>query len=226
MDKLSTGYKHRDAMAIEQAYRYNPAAFRQWLGIVIGQHPDDDLLTTWHARLFFNETEFQDKNPAPVKNLLRYTVFISTIVWAMAKIHAFLTVDEDWFYPRFIPFLVIGALITYFTINAPFNKGLAIKSCIGLSLLFLILLILPDRHNSDSLIMALIHMPLVLISMLGFVFGGGRWRDIGSRLRFIRYGGELVIFTALVLLGGGVLTALTFGLFSLIDLSIEEWYAN
>ena len=74
--------------------------------------------------------------------------------------------------------------------------------------------------------MALIHMPLVLVSLLGFVFGGGRWRDIGSRLKFIRYAGELIIFTALVLLGGAVLTALTFGLFSLIDMSIEEWYGN
>ena len=201
-------------------------AFRQWFGIAIAQHPDDALLKVWQARLSFSEKDFQDKNRKPVKNLLLYSVFISTIVWAIAKIPAFITVDESWFYPRFIPLLVLGALITYFTINTPFNKRLAMQSGIGLLLLFSILIILPNRNNSDSLIMALIHMPLVLVSLLGFVFGGGRWRDIGSRLKFIRYAGELIIFTALVLLGGAVLTALTFGLFSLIDMSIEEWYVN
>ena len=226
MDSLSTAYKNQDAIALEQGFHDNPEAFRQWFGIAIAQHPDDALLKVWQARLSFSEKDFQDKNRKPVKNLLLYTVFISTIVWAIAKIPAFITVAEDWFYPRFIPFLVLGALITYFTINMPFNKRLAMQSSIGLFLLFLILMILPNKNNSDSLIMALIHMPLVLVSFLGFVFGGGRWRDINSRLKFIRYGGELVIFTALVLLGGGVLTALAFGLFSLIDLSIEEWYVN
>ena len=226
MDSLSTAYKNQDAIALEQGFHDNPEAFRQWFGIAIAQHPDDALLKVWQARLSFSEKDFQDKNRKPVKNLLLYTVFISTIVWAIAKIPAFITVDEGWFYPRFIPLLVFGALITYFTINTPFNKRLAVQSGIGLLLLFSILIILPDKNNSDSLIMALIHMPLVLISLLGFVFGGGRWRDIGSRLKFIRYAGELVIFTALVLLGGAVLTALTFGLFSLIDLSIEEWYVN
>ena len=153
-------------MVLEQAFYDNPEAFRQWFGIAIAQHPDDALLKVWQARLSFSEKDFQDKNRKPVKNLLLYSVFISTIVWAIAKIPAFITVDESWFYPRFIPLLVLGALITYFTINTPFNKRLAMQSGIGLLLLFSILIILPNRNNSDSLIMALIHMPLVLVSLL------------------------------------------------------------
>jgi len=45
-----------------------------------------------------------------------------------------------------------------------------------------------------------------------------------NRLQFIRYGGELLIYTGLILLGGAVLTSLTLGLFQLIGIRLEEWY--
>lgn len=226
MEPLNTALEDQDTLALEKAFQEDPAAFRLWFEQARVQQPENVLLKAWHARLFFDEIEKQHEVHKPVKNLLLYTVLISTITWAVAKIPAFITVDEGWFYPRFIPFLVIGALIAYFSINGAFNKRLIIQSMGGLLLLFVILMILPDKNSADSLIMALIHMPLVLISFLGFVFAGGQWRDVQARLHFIRYGGELIIFTALVLLGGGVLTALTLGLFSLIDIPLEEWYMN
>jgi hypothetical protein len=43
-------------------------------------------------------------------------------------------------------------------------------------------------------------------------------------MSYIRYLGELLIFSSLVMLGGGVLTALTLGLFGLIGNRLEEWF--
>ena len=87
-----------EPLQLEEAYRDMPDVFRHWLLQSIEQHPDNVLLKAWHVRLFYDELEFRDKNRAPVKNLLLYTVLISTIAWAIAKIPAFITVDDSWFY--------------------------------------------------------------------------------------------------------------------------------
>ncbi len=51
---------------------------------------------------------------------------------------------------------------------------------------------------SDSVVMALIHLPVVFWAFLGIVFMGGSWREADSRIRFIRYNGELVVLGSLV----------------------------
>jgi hypothetical protein len=51
-----------------------------------------------------------------------------------------------------------------------------------------------------------------------------QWNNVESRINFVRYVGEMGIYSVLILLGGMILTALTLGLFSLIELRIEKWY--
>lgn len=74
--------------------------------------------------------------------------------------------------------------------------------------------------------MALIHLPLLLLSLLAVSFMSDKWDSVQSRLSFIQYIGEVSIYSVLILLGGMVLTGITLGLFSLINLSIEEWYVE
>ena len=81
-----------------------------------------------------------------------------------------------------------------------------------------------DWHYTDSVVMALIHLPIALWFYLGLAFLGDSWRDARARVRFLRYNGELVILTTVVGLSGMVLSGLTLALFQLIDLNIEEWY--
>ena len=46
----------------------------------------------------------------------------------------------------------------------------------------------------------------------------------GERLEFLKYSGDLVVITGLLAIAGGMLTAITIGLFSLLGLDIEEFY--
>ena len=52
----------------------------------------------------------------------------------------------------------------------------------GITLVLLVLLLLPDRPGSDSITMALIHGPFVMLSLLGMAFCGGHWRESSARL--------------------------------------------
>lgn len=84
--------------------------------------------------------------------------------------------------------------------------------------------LLPDNSKSDTLILSCIHLPLLLWSVLGFTFTGGRLSSSGERLGYLRYNGDLIVITAIILIAGGILTALTQGLFSLIEFEIVEFY--
>jgi len=224
MESLPSEITALDADILESHYRHSPDDFRMWFEKIFRDNPENPLLQAWQARLNYQEPSASEF--AAPKNLLLYTILISCVSWAIAKSPAYAGVDEDWFYPRFLPFLVIGALIDYFHINSKLDRILILKTAgAGIGLL-LVLLLLPDLQNSDSITMALIHMPFVLLSLLGFTFSKGQWQSLTQRLDFLRYGGELVIYTALVLLGGLVFSGLTLGLFSLIDIRIEEWYFN
>jgi len=232
MDSLPADIQSVTAAQLEQAYRLDPVQFRSWFDTVYQHNSQSQLLQAWQARLSFDDTAqhsyTEDTSPANVcksdNSLLLYVVFISVLVWAIAKLPDFISLDGEWFYPRFISFLVIAALLVYFIISRAHEKARLLIGIAGIILVLLVLLLLPDRPGSDSITMALIHGPFVMLSLLGIIFCGGHWRESSVRLDYIRYGGELLIFTALILLGGAVLTALSLGLFELIGIPINDWF--
>lgn len=63
--------------------------------------------------------------------------------------------------------------------------------------------------------------------VLGVAYAGGRWDQIGGRMEFIRFSGELFIYYVLIALGGAVLTAFLMMMFGTIGIDaeafIESW---
>src|SRR3712207_5063856 len=52
-----------------------------------------------------------------------------------------------------------------------------------------------------------LHLPIALLLVVGIACAGGRWGQVGGRMDFIRFSGELFIYYVLIALGGAVLTA-------------------
>src|SRR5690606_19138556 len=67
---------------------------------------------------------------------------------------------------------------------------------------------------------------LFLWSILGLAFVGERRNNEEKRLGFLKYNGDLVVMTTLILIAGGIMSAITVNLFSLIGFNIEETYFN
>jgi hypothetical protein len=221
MIKLPGNIEDLDAVELETAWRENADAFTEWFDAIWLERPDSPLLQAWQARLYYNESRPQDDKS---RNLLLPTIFISVIAWAIAKLPAYIDLDEQWFYPRFIPWLVIGAMVMWFNLRDGSGRRMLQYSVGALGIVLLYLQFFPWYRNSDSLLMASLHLPMILLTLLGFVFARGHWGSLHARMAFVRYLGELLIFTSLVLLGGGVLTALTLGLFGLVGIRLEEWF--
>jgi len=60
--------------------------------------------------------------------------------------------------------------------------------------------------------------------MFGGVFVSFRFRETGKWMEFLRFNGELLTMSGLLLITGGILTGITIGLFSAIGTDIENIY--
>ncbi|MFP4342258.1 MAG: hypothetical protein ACLFQO_17560 [Cyclobacteriaceae bacterium] len=83
---------------------------------------------------------------------------------------------------------------------------------------------LPMDERSDTLLLSCIHLLLFLWFILGFAYVGEARNKYALRLNYLKYNGDLVVMTTLILISGGIMTAITIGLFSLIGYNIEQFY--
>jgi hypothetical protein len=213
---------------LEALYQHDPESFRDALVEVSGAVPDSTTLRVWRARL-----EYRDPAPAAENRRVWYAVGIALAVGVLVRVPA-IWLGAEWYYPRLAPSWVLLGLAAYFWLESRDPRTLiAGLTLAGVTTVFASLLPSPVESTgisySDSVVMALIHLPILFWALLGFVFTGASWRESASRIRFIRYNGELLILASLVALGGIVFSGLTVALFGLVAEDSErtaEWYVQ
>ncbi|MBN2419193.1 MAG: hypothetical protein JXL81_07400, partial [Deltaproteobacteria bacterium] len=208
---------------LESLYQNNPNEFTETFPLVFEENQDSIVLKVWKERLFYESPQADIKKPDRVQ--LKITILLAIITGILVEIPRIIPiVAEQWFYPRYPVILTLTALTFYFLKR--YQRSKQSQTFIGISIAFLFLLagifLFPDR--SDTFILSCIHFPLVAWSLLGIAFTGNNWNSTEKRIDFLRFNGDLIIYTAIILLTGIVMTFVTFGLFQLIDLNIEKWY--
>ena len=205
---------------LERLYRDNRRTFKREFNLIYPEIQETAAAQIWNARLNFENEEISWGSG---KELI-FVFVASFIAGLIAKIPDLTGIKPDYFYPRNIGFIVFPLLTAYFA----WKHKIQTKSILIVSAAFLVSVIyinlLPDNTNSDTLILACIHLPLFLWAALGFAFVGDKLSNNQRRLDFLRYNADLVVMTTIILIAGGLLTAITFGLFELIDIKIEEFY--
>ncbi|MEO6398788.1 MAG: permease prefix domain 1-containing protein [Tepidiformaceae bacterium] len=78
----------------------------------------------------------------------------------------------------------------------------------------------PFESGGDTEVLAAIHLPIVLWLVAGVAYLRGRWKSDAPRMDFVRFTGEWFIYYILIAFGGGVLCALTLGVFEAIDIDM------
>ena len=208
---------------LEALYRQDPESFRDSLDEASRAAHDSTTLRVWRARL-----EYSAYAGGAEKRRMWYAIGIGLSVGAVVRIPA-VWLGEEWYYPRLAPSLVMLGLAAYFWLQ---NRDLR-RLIAGLTLAVIATAftsLLPSSVSSsgisytDSVVMALIHLPILFWAFLGFIFTGPSWREREPRIRFIRYNGELLILASLVGLGGVVFSGITVALFELVSENSAEWY--
>lgn len=80
-------------------------------------------------------------------------------------------------------------------------------------------------EGSDTAWLTALHLPIVLWFAVTLPYTALAWRDSGSRMNFVRFTGEWLIYYTLICLGGGVLVGLTAALGEPLGFSdgVFEW---
>jgi hypothetical protein len=127
------------------------------------------------------------------------------------------------FYPRNASLFVFPLLSIYFV----WKRGWNVAGALWLALPFVagavFANVYPFPIRSDTQLLTILHLPIALWLAVGFAYVRGRWFADGGRMNFVRFSGELAIYYVLIALGGGVLTAFTFMMFSAIDMR-ADWF--
>ena len=215
--------------ALERLYRNSPELFSNSFDEVLHAHPASPILGAWQARLQFEKPVL---SPSKTSFLHRPSeimliILLGLVGGTLARIpFIWESINENLFYPRNLAFFVMPALACYFLVKNTVDKRLVA----GLGIVFLgasvFINALPDITSSDTIALACLHMPFFLWTLVGVAFAGNNYGDLQPRMNYLKFNGEMAIYTILILIGGALLTGLTISLFSVIGLRIEEWYMS
>lgn len=205
---------------LEKLYRANKSEFKRAFQILYPEIQGKDVAEFWHERL---KDESDQITWGTVKDW-QFVVITALIAGILAKFPAIFSIDEEVFYPRNIGFIALPSVTAYFAWKNKLNQQTLgmIVAILAISAVYINLL--PGNDNTDTLVLACIHLPLLLWTILGYSFSGGKFSNLPGRLAYLRFNGDAVIMGGLLLLSGLLLSGLTVGLFSLIGLNIEKFY--
>ncbi|RAJ93068.1 uncharacterized protein DUF4153 [Larkinella arboricola] len=209
-------------LQLEKLYRNDKLAFKVAFNTLYPQLKGDPLAEGWYQRLNYSPEDLL----WGTRDERVLVVGASLLAALLAKLPDLFSLDKEFFYTRNIGFIVFPLLIAYFAWKNKISQktGAWLAGFILIAIGFINSL--PQGRPGDTLILACIHLPLLLWFFLGFTFGGGKLSGGINRLDFLRYNGELVVMTALLLLAGMLMTGITIGLFELIGWHIQNFYFN
>ena len=132
--------------------------------------------------------------------------------------------DGD-FYARFAALLVLPFLATYFLVRRRASVPTIAMVGVPFAIAAVVMAVYPFAPDGATLVLAATHVAVALWIVTGIAYVDVRVRSSRSRMDFIRFTGEWLVYLALIALGGGVLVALTLGVFSAIGLD-AEWFVE
>jgi len=131
--------------------------------------------------------------------------------------------EDDLFYQRNITLFALAPLAIYFVWRRR-PSPVAIGALVGLFALGVFgANAYPLKEGSQSIVLTVIHLLLALWLTVGLAYVGGDWLSDRKRMDFIRFTGEWFVYYVLIMLGGGVLTAFTGGVFNAINIDVEDF---
>ncbi|MFA5844713.1 MAG: hypothetical protein WC971_07785 [Coriobacteriia bacterium] len=135
--------------------------------------------------------------------------------------------DDSSFYARNLSLFVLPFLAMYFI----WKRGSSKKGVVGLAAVFAAGAVFANAYpftpGGSTEVLTAIHLPIALWLAVGVAYVAGDWMSDARRMEYVRFTGEWLVTYALIALGGGVLVAITVGVFEAIGLDVsmlmEEW---
>ncbi len=165
----------------------------------------------------------EDASPAP-SGWVEALVFAlaAAVVIELARLAAGFPDDQPTWFARNLSLFVLPFLAAYFARRRQLDARGWMLTAVPFVLAALVINLYPYDADSDTEILVALHLPVVLWFVVAFPYMGGTIRSHERRMDFVRFTGEWFIYYVLIALGGGVLMALTAGIFEPAGVDVDR----
>ncbi|HYN89804.1 MAG TPA: hypothetical protein VER55_14825, partial [Ardenticatenaceae bacterium] len=147
----------------------------------------------------------------------------------LIKVPALLGIQLDGdagFYARNLSLFVLPLLTGYLVWKRRLGLGTLRWLAVAFVVAGVFANVYPFGPDGNTEALTTLHVPIALWLVVGIAYAGGRWSQVGGRMDFIRFSGELFIYYVLIALGGGVLTAFMAMIFQSIGVGVEPFFES
>lgn len=176
-----------------------------------------------HSDRLWKQLVLMPATPEDARSSRELLVVLVIAVAAALTFKAGFTLLPDSALGRNAGLLLLPFLTAYFAWKRRVSVRVAALLVVPFAVAAVVLNVYPFDPGGATEVIASIHAPIALWFVVGVAYAGGDWRSDRRRMDFVRFTGEWVVYLTLLALGGGVLTGLTLGAFSTLDLEIEPF---
>ena len=205
---------------LEKLYRDNKVIFKKEFNQIYPGHTENKALSVWHERLNFEN----EKHGIGTKNEIGVVVAFALIAGLIAHIPNFTSLNQEYFFSRNISFVVFPVLSAYFIWKQKLAFTQWLFPLLATFIAAIYINLLPNNSSSSTITLSFIHMPIFLWAIFGYSFLGEHVKSSQSRISFLRYNGDLVVMSGILLLSTVLFSAITVNLFDIIGINIEIFY--
>ena len=205
---------------LEKLYRENNAEFKKQFNVIYPNYKDKLGLQVWNERLNYES----EKLALGGKNEISAVIILILFGGLIANIPNLTGINEESFFSKNIPLIIFPILSAYFIWIQKIEINKIWFPIIAIVISAIYVNLIPNYNKSDSTMLVGIHLPMFLWSILGYAYIGAKLNDHPRKIEFLKFNGDLIIMCGIILLSCMVFTLITFGLFELINIKIEESY--
>lgn len=210
---------------LEKLYRADGKNFERAFFNIYSKISGFKLAEFWNARLKFDS--LQENKLKVSRNDILFLIITCVVTGFLIKIPQLfdISLEDYFFYEKNAGLIVLLGLSAYSFLTKESFKNKHLIISIGVFIISAIYInLLPSNRDSYSINLAYIHLPLLLWCIYGLIYINFDTKDKTKRIDYIKHNGDLAILSAIILIAGMILAGVTLGLFSAIDIEIEQFY--
>lgn len=216
-----------DPDKLEKLYRENKKSFESDFREIYPEIQDAEAAKFWKSRL-----DFEHSSDMPKKMFgpdLYIMIAVCIFGGFLIKIPDLFNIDPNifLFYQKDAGIIIFFMLAIYsIAIKGNFQRRNLIIILTVFAACAIFINLLPDCKSCSSVSLVYIHMPLLMWCIYGLIYTDFELKSLSKRIEYIRHNGDLAVMGALIVICGGILAMITFGLFQAIGIRIDKFYTN
>ncbi len=202
---------------LERLYQSNKKEFKQSFDTLYPEISEKPMAKFWQERLHY---------VAAIKKIIdwRLLVVLAFSMGLLMELPKFTGWNEEAYYGKYIGIILFGGLAIFSTlINRAEIRVIAILTIVFLSFAGYISYV-QAQASETIFILCAIHLAGIMAFIVAISRLGNRFNEASERILYLKYVGDLLIISGLILLCVGLFSALTINLFEAIQVKISEFY--